>query len=97
ARRGYDHAEVLARAASARLGMPCMRLLARRRDPPDQTSLGAAQRRRNLSGAFVAFACPSPVVLADDLVTTGATASACAAALLAAGVPAVEVLVPCRA
>ncbi len=95
--RGFDHAEVLARAAACRLGLPCRRLLSRRGNPPHQTTLGAGERHRNLEGAFAARACSSPVVLADDLVTTGGTASTCAAALLTAGAPAVEVLVPSRA
>jgi predicted amidophosphoribosyltransferase len=96
-RRGFDHAEVLARAAGTRLGLPCRALLVRRGDRPDQTSLAAAERRLSPAGGFEGRPWASPVVLADDLITTGATASACAAALLAAGVPAVEVLVPCRA
>jgi predicted amidophosphoribosyltransferase len=94
--RGYDHAEVLARGVGSRLGLPVRALLARIRDDPDQTALSAAQRRRNLRGAFAARSWPTRVVVVDDLVTTGATASACAAALRKAGATGVEVLAACR-
>ena len=98
-RRGFDHAEALARSVARRLGLPARRLLARspgRR--ADQTSLGAAERSANLEGAFVAAGRPRVAVgLVDDLVTTGSTARACTDALLAAGAPGVEVLAACRA
>ena len=96
-RRGYDHAEVLARRLAACLGLPAVGLLHRTRDPVDQTTLGAAARHANLRGAFGARASPPAAVVVDDLVTTGATASACARALRAAGAATVEVIVPCRA
>jgi predicted amidophosphoribosyltransferase len=95
-RRGYDHARVLAREVGWRLGLPARPLLYRIGDRPDQTALGAAARRRNLRGAFAARVCSGPVVLVDDLVTTGATATACALALRASGATAVEVLAACR-
>jgi predicted amidophosphoribosyltransferase len=94
--RGFDHAEVLARGVARRLGLGAGRLLARTGSRPDQTGLSAAARRSNLVGAFVARTGPPAVVLVDDVVTTGATASACALALRAAGAEHVEVLVPCR-
>lgn len=96
-RRGFDHAEVLARRTAALIGLPAVRLLAAAGPRLDQTELGARERRANLVDAFVARRFTRPVVLVDDLVTTGATAAACAAALAEGGTPAVEVLVPCRA
>ena len=95
-RRGYDHARVLAGEVGRRLGLPATSLLHRIGDPPDQAALGAAARLRNLRGAFVASACSGTIVLVDDLVTTGATATACARALKASGASAVEVLAACR-
>jgi len=97
--RGYDHAAVLAGGLARRLGLPAERLLRRSaRRPADQTSLGAAARRANLEGAFVGTPCRGRrVIVVDDLVTTGATAGACAAALRAAGACRVEVIAPCRA
>jgi ComF family protein len=96
-RRGFDHAEVLARDLARRLGLRPVRLLRRTRASCDQAGLGARERRANLAGAFASRSFSRPVVLVDDLVTTGATAAACAAALRAAGVPRVEVLAPCCA
>jgi predicted amidophosphoribosyltransferase len=96
-RRGFDHAEVLARGVACRLGLPAAGLLRQASVRRDQAGLTAAQRRLNLAGAFDGRRFERPVVLVDDLVTTGATAAACAAALRGAGVPSVEVLAPCRA
>ncbi|CAN5499487.1 phosphoribosyltransferase family protein [soil metagenome] len=96
-RRGLDHAGVLAAEVGRRLGLPVHPLLSRTGERPDQASLGAAERWANLQGAFVATDCPERVALVDDLVTTGATASACAGALRAAGAVRVEVLAACSA
>ena len=96
-RRGLDHAGVLAVEVGRSLGLPARPLLSRTGERPDQASLGAAERWANLQGAFVATDCPERVALVDDLVTTGATASACARALKAAGAARVEVLAACSA
>ncbi len=96
-RRGYDHAEVLARLVAARLGLPVRRLLAVATAKSDQTALSGAQRRDNPKGAFVARPVHGRMVLVDDVMTTGATICACAGALLSAGAASVEGLVGCRA
>ncbi len=96
-RRGLDHAGVLALEVGRGLGLPVRPLLSRTGERPDQASLGAAERWANLQGAFVATDCPERIALVDDLVTTGATASACARALKAAGAARVEVLAACSA
>jgi predicted amidophosphoribosyltransferase len=97
-RRGFDHARVLAEGAGESLGLPCVPFLRRVGDPPDQTGLGAAARRRNLTGAFVASSrVTGRVAIVDDLVTTGSTLSVCAGALLAGGAVSVEGLVACLA
>lgn len=103
--RGFDHAEVLARLLGHRLGLPVRGLLRRVADPPDQTSLSRQQRQMNLVGTFEATGLDRSgggrglggVVLVDDLLTTGATAAACAAALSRAGTASIEVMVAGRA
>ncbi len=58
------------------------------RQPRDQAGLSAADRHANLVGALT---CPSPpdhpLIVVDDIVTTGATLAEAARALDAAGVP----------
>lgn len=97
-RRGFDHAEVLARGVAGALGLPVARLLIRRGVQADQAGLGRAARLANLEGAFEALgSIRGPVLLVDDLVTTGATATACARALGTAGATTVELATACRA
>jgi predicted amidophosphoribosyltransferase len=96
-RRGLDHAEAIAVQVGRSLGLPVRSLLDRTGERPDQASLGAAERWANLQGAFVARDCPQSVALVDDLVTTGATAAACARALRDSGAARVEVLAACSA
>lgn len=97
-RRGFDHAEVLARGVARRLGPPCRALLARSGRQPDQAGLDRARRLVNLQDAFKAREpVAGCVLLIDDLLTTGATASACGSALRAGGASEVDVAVVCRA
>lgn len=96
-RRGFDHAEVLARGVARRLGLPALPLLDRQGHQVDQVGLDRAGRLANLTSAFVSTSgIEGRVLLVDDLVTTGATASACAAALKTSGAARVDLLVACR-
>lgn len=100
AERGFNQAQVIARAAATALGLPLRPALLRRsRGGPRQSDLGAAERRANLVGAFVAgpgAGCGS-VALVDDVFTTGSTARAAARALKDAGAARVEVWTATRA
>ena len=96
-RRGFDHGAVLARAVASRLGLPARPLLERLGGAADQTSLSATERWANLEGAFSARSASEPVLVVDDLITTGATLDACAQALVGAGCRAVEGLIACSA
>ncbi len=100
--RGFDQALLLARALARRRGLSVApRLLVRVRATETQARLLARDRWHNLRGAF-AVCGPGvprarPLVLVDDVLTTGATADACAAALRAAGAARVDVFTVGRA
>ena len=97
--RCIDHGQVLAEAAAARLNLPCRPLLRRleTRDKP-QATLGRTDREKNLSRAFAPVGKISfPVLLVDDVLTTGTTARRCAEALRAGGAREVTLLAFTRA
>jgi ComF family protein len=100
--RGYNQAEWLAAELARRTGLELApAALVRRTDTPPQTGLSAAARRANVRGAFAvrqrARVCGRVVVVVDDVLTTGATALACALALSAAGAREVRLLTLARA
>lgn len=89
-RRGYDQCELLARAMSRELGIPCQRTLYKHRHTPPQSGLsGFEAREANVLGAFQICGGTDlqgkRVVLVDDIRTTGATLNECARVLLTAG------------
>jgi ComF family protein len=88
--REFNQAEILARHLSVAANIPLNTKLLRRSSPTmTQTLLTREQRARNMRGAFVVRngvkLGGERVVLVDDVFTTGATTSACAQALRAAG------------
>ena len=97
-RRGHHPPERLARELGRRWSLPVQPLLGRRPGSRRQRGLPRAERQANVQGAFRALGPAPPVVtLVDDVYTTGATVSAAAAALLAAGAGRVEVVTLARA
>jgi ComF family protein len=81
---GWDQVEHLARILE-REGFPVRRCL-KRLPSQTQKKLGRRERLRNLEGRFVpTAAAPRRALLFDDVMTTGATMEACAAALKGAG------------
>jgi ComF family protein len=102
-RRGFNQAELLAAEVARRRGLQIApTVLVRPRPTAAQPGLGAAARRRNLRDAF-RIAGPSTsiahrdLVLVDDVLTSGATADACARVLREAGARRVDVFTLGRA
>lgn len=83
-RRGYNQAEIIARAIAERLGAQLhSRVLVRSRHTRSQTHLSVADKLTNVAGAFslregyAPGAAPRHILLVDDVFTTGATMNAC--------------------
>ncbi len=89
AERGFNQAEELARRLGQHWQLPvCSQGLVRERATGHQAQLGRRDRQTNVAGAFLWCGPGHPPVrplLVDDVLTTGATLSACAEALRGAG------------
>jgi ComF family protein len=103
AERGLNQSWEIARRVARELGLQAdARALLRLRDTPHQVGLPRRQRMQNLHGAL----CVEParqrsvegrdIALVDDVMTTGATAAACADVLLRAGAASVQAWVVAR-
>lgn len=96
-RRGFNQADLLA----CTLGRPVWRPLRRHRLARAQAGLHADERRANVANVYSLRwwrqrDVPRTVVLVDDVLTTGATADACARVLRGAGVDRVLILTAAR-
>jgi ComF family protein len=94
--RGYNQSGLLAAPVACRYDIPCNpRLLIRSRSTPSQTGLTGKERWTNLRSAFKihphANVINKNILIIDDLITTGATASQAAATLKDAGAATVGV------
>jgi len=101
--RGFNQAALLARALARRAGLPLDEWSLARVEHAERHRAGMDRRarRETVEGAFRVvrprLVAGRSVLLVDDVFTTGATASACAAALKAAGAAEVFVLTVARA
>jgi ComF family protein len=100
--RGFNQAHRLAEVLGDHLGSPVIDdALEKTLPTAPQSKTPSGRRAENVRGAFRCRCpdalCGRPVLLVDDLVTTGATAGACAAELLAAGAGSVHVVCFARA
>jgi ComF family protein len=98
--RGFNQSELLANAVAKRYGLRAVSAIRRKRTTATQAGLSNAKRRLNVAGAFAirrkAEVEGRRVLLVDDVMTTGATLSACAGVLKRAGARYVAVLTLAR-
>ena len=98
--RGWNPSATLAEAVARSLEKPSWpSTVRRRRWTRSQTGLSGRARARNVQGAFVAaerWVRGRSLLLVDDVLTSGATAEACATALKEAGADRVFVLTAAR-
>jgi len=100
-KRRFNQAELLAAFVASRLKRPLVKALKRVRRTPSQRNYSRTGRFENVRGAFAPnrrarSLAKRSVLLVDDVMTTGATASECARTLKRAGVREVVVLVAAR-
>jgi predicted amidophosphoribosyltransferase len=94
-RRGFDQAELLARALARRLDRPCRPVL-RRLPGPSQTGRSRAERAANVAFRAMPTRPVRNLVVIDDVCTTGATIRAARDALTAAACTDVRFVVVAR-
>lgn len=98
--RGFNQSDLLGRELARRTSIPVARALRRRRATGVQAGLSNTARRNNVSGAFQvrdeAAIRQKRVLLVDDVLTTGATAAACARVLKRHGAKQVAVIALAR-
>ena len=95
--RGFSPVRTAAARVAAAIDAPLVDALKREREV-QQAGLDPAERLENARSSYLAAGrSPRRVLLVDDVVTTGATASSCAMALHAAGAEVVYLLAVCDA
>lgn len=99
--RGFNQAQSLAEQIALQLNLPFSEVLCQEKETQDQSKLRAAERKKNIKGAF-SLKCDSPpegstVLLVDDVFTTGSTVNECSKVLKASGAELVKVVTVARA
>jgi competence protein ComFC len=97
--RGYNQAELLARALGRQIGVRCEDLLTKKEERASQSSLARTERAANVRNVFSASDSvrDRAVLLVDDVCTTGETLRACAKTLRKAGAKRVCAVVVAKA
>jgi ComF family protein len=95
--RGFNQSALVVRELARTTGLPAdVGLLKRVKRTPPLKGMSLKQRQRTVAGAFrvapEAEVGSRTVILVDDVLTTGSTASACASALLRAGAERIELV-----
>jgi ComF family protein len=97
--RRYNQAALMAQALGRKSGLPVLvDTLICTRSTPSQGKMSRTKRERNVAGAFAVRESRQPavkdarIVLIDDVMTTGATLTACVRPLLRAGAGRVDAL-----
>jgi ComF family protein len=98
--RGFNQCELLARPLESRLRVPLVLAIRKTHHTATQATSTPAQRRSNLTGAFVLarkdIVEGKRVLLVDDVLTTGATVAMCSSLLRRGGAKSVTVLTLAR-
>lgn len=100
--RQFNQSEQIAKHLGIRSGIPMHNILRRFRNTETQTHFSRSKRLQNLKGVFtlpakhLAHLNNRPVILIDDVFTTGATANECARVLLDSGASRVAILTVLR-
>jgi ComF family protein len=99
-RRGFNQSEILARLLARQRRIPMLDAVQRVRPTATQAGLTNSYRRKNVAGAFrvsrKSRVAGKHILLVDDVMTTGSTGTACAAALKRAGARSVTLLTLAR-
>ncbi|NLY09584.1 MAG: ComF family protein [Tissierellia bacterium] len=93
--RGFNQSELLARELATKINAMVGDYLIKTKNTQDQIELSSEKRRENLRGAIKATRPipPVPILLVDDIITTGSTLSECAKALKEMGATEVHAVV----
>lgn len=98
-KRGFDQSERIAKKLSVLIGIPYIDALKRTKDTVSQTHLTREERQQNVKDVFEGKKNVKglSILLVDDVLTTGSTASECARILCRSGAKSVHIIVFAKA